>query len=166
MQKIHTTDDEVQAMQNYLDNLLDEKRSIKLVTKGRLRTLAFGLVLLLLANVLFSVIFARSRGLTPDIFGLQFYQIESGSMEPSYHIGDIIISRKYDGERELEVGDVITFRTKKNMIVTHRIVELSSDESGRALYQTKGDNPDNSIDIDMVSGDQILAVAIKKLSLK
>lgn len=165
MQKIHTTEDDITAMQNFLDDLLDQKKKGKIFTKERVKTAIFGIVLVLLVNLLFSVFSARGRGITPDILGYQFYQIESGSMEPTFEIGDLIISRKYDGEQELNVNDIITFHTTQNMTVTHRIVELVEDENGQTAYRTKGDNPDNSIDLELVTKDRILAVTVSKLPI-
>ncbi len=164
MQKIHTTDEEIIAMQNYLDDLLDEDKKKKRFTKERVKSAIFGIVLLLLVNLLFSVFSARGRGITPSILGFQFYQIESGSMEPTFEIGDIIISRQYDG-RKLAVDDIITFHTTDNMTVTHRIVEILEDENGYTVYRTKGDNPDNSVDQEFVTEDRILAITITKLPI-
>lgn len=165
MQNIHTSDDEIRAMQAYLEDVLDKKRPKKDIWMERIRTIIFSLVLLFLINILFSVFSARSRGMTPDIFGFQFYQVESGSMEPTYEIGDILLAKKYNGKQAITVGDSITFRTLDGMTVTHRIVEITTDDNGHTAYRTKGDNPDNSVDKELVTRDRILAVIIMELSL-
>lgn len=165
MLNIHTSDDEIQAMQDYLDDLLDKKRPVKDLWKDRIRTFLFALVLLFLVNILVSVFSARSRGITPDIFGFQFYQVESGSMEPTYEIGDILLARKYNAKQQLAIGDVISFHTMDGLVVTHRIVEVTTDENGHIAYQTKGDNPDNVVDQELVNRDRILAVILLELSL-
>ncbi len=163
MQRIHTSDDEVRAMRAYLDDLIEDKNKKCIFYKARLKTLLFGLVLLMLLSLMFNVFSARSRGGTPTILGYQFYSIESGSMEPVYEIGNVIMAKKYNGTDDLDVGTVITFTTAKGMVVTHRIVEVIQDESGHSLYRTKGDNPDNIVDPDLVSKGQIRAVTIMKL---
>lgn len=165
MLNIHTSDDEIQAMQDYLDDLLDKKRPKKNLWKDRIRTFLFALVLLFLINILVSVFSARSQGITPDIFGFQFYQVESGSMKPTYEIGDILLAKKYNAKQNLKVGDVITFQTMDGLVVTHRIVEVTTDENGHIAYRTKGDNADNVVDQELVNRDRILAVILLELSL-
>lgn len=166
MQKIHTSDEEIKAMQDYLDNLLDKKRPDKRVWKERLRTITYALLILFLLNILYSVFSARSRGETPDIFGYQFYQIESGSMEPTLVIGDIILSKKYDTSQDLAINDIITFKTIEGMTVTHRIVEVTTDDAGQLVYKTKGDNENNAVDMELVIPDRIEAVMVLRLPLK
>ncbi len=166
MQKIHTSDEEIKAMQDYLDNLLDKKRPDKRVWKERLRTITYALLILFLLNILYSVFSARSRGETPDVFGYQFYQIESGSMEPTLVIGDIILSKKYDTSQDLAINDIITFKTIEGMTVTHRIVEVTTDDAGQLAYKTKGDNENNAVDMELVIPDRIEAVMVLRLPLK
>lgn len=165
MLNIHTSDDDLQAMQNYLDDLLDMKRPRKKNRKDNLRTILFAFLLLFLINILVSVFSARSRGVTPDILGFQFYQVESASMDPSYEIGDILLARKYNGKQSLEIGDVITFQTMDGLVVTHRIVEVTTDDNGHTAFRTKGDNPDNVVDRETVTRDRVLAVILFELSL-
>ena len=48
----------------------------------------------------------------PSIFGIQFFNIISGSMTPNIEINDIILVKKCD-IRELEKDDIITFTKEK-----------------------------------------------------
>lgn len=159
MVKIHTSDDEIRAMQRYLDDVMDHKKPLK-SWKTHVRTALFLLVFFLLIHVLYSVFSARSRGETPEILGFQFYQIESGSMEPTLEIGNVIVSRTYKVQRELAIGDIITYEMTNGTVVTHRIVEVTSDEDGHTAYRTKGDNPDNSVDAELLTPDRIRAVMV------
>lgn len=64
----------------------------------------------------------------------KFMHMITGSMKPEINIDDIIITRAVDAG-SLETGDIITFRTSGNMLVTHRIKHINEDGS----FITKGD---------------------------
>ena len=67
-----------------------------------------------------------------NIFGYSIFQIETGSMEETLKIEDIIIVKL--GNENIKENDIITFRLDKNL-VTHRLVRI---ENGQ--YFAKGDN--------------------------
>lgn len=72
--------------------------------------------------------------------------VKSGSMEPTIHVGSIVVIKP---ESSYQVGDVVTFGadTKTQIPTTHRIVAIEGQGSG-AVYQTKGDandSPDNVV---------------------
>lgn len=77
------------------------------------------------------------------IFGFQPFAVLSGSMEPAYHVGDLIYVKSVD-YRELAQGDVITFLLSEDTVATHRIVEVVPDEEDASVlrYCTKGDAND------------------------
>lgn len=93
----------------------------------------------------------------PAIFGKSLITIETGSMDPTYKVGDLVFMTKLTDEQKqtgLNVGDIITFRTSIDIngdgeigdINTHRI---HAHEEGTLTYITKGDNnllPDNEGD--------------------
>lgn len=67
-----------------------------------------------------------------NIFGYSIFQIETGSMEDTLKIEDIIIVKL--GNENIKENDIITFRLDKNL-VTHRLVRIENDQ-----YFAKGDN--------------------------
>ncbi len=114
-------------------------------------------IFVVLAVVVTVLVFAaqNSKDGVPAIFGKSFITIETGSMEDTYKVGDLVFLTKLDTVDEklqqLQPGDIITFRTsidingdgKPGDINTHRIY---SHEEGTLTYVTKGDNnpaPDN-----------------------
>src|SRR5690606_17922742 len=68
--------------------------------------------------------------------GARLLSVQSGSMEPVINKGDLV-SVKHVPTRELRVGDVITYTNPQvsNVTVTHRIVALVGDMSGRVVTQ-------------------------------
>lgn len=68
-----------------------------------------------------------------NLIGYRTYTVLSGSMEPEFYPGDIVIV-KNKNKTELKVDDIVTF-VDDGDIVTHRI--MKETEEG---YITKGDN--------------------------
>ncbi len=81
----------------------------------------------------------------------------TGSMEPTYKVGDIIVI-KVTAPEDLKKGDVITFisedPTLKGQTVTHRIVSVT-DDNGKIKFETKGDN-NKVADETLVTQDKVL----------
>jgi signal peptidase len=83
----------------------------------------------------------------PSIFGQCILTVQSGSMEPEFAAGDIIIGRKLEPEElnTLQVGDVISFDAGdldgdgRRDINSHRIIEINK-EGNTVTYVVKGDN--------------------------
>lgn len=78
----------------------------------------------------------------------------SGSMSPTYVVGDVIYYKKVNPE-DLEKMDIITFESGENSYVTHRIVDIVDGE-----YQTKGD-ASLSPDAELVKYDEIKGEVVK-----
>jgi len=93
------------------------------------------------------------------IFGLQLlgsgrlapswksFVIQSGSMEPSIRVGDVVFVQ---AEPEYGKSDVITFTSQEGRVVTHRILE-----SGQEGYTTQGD-ANQTVDVDTVPQKSII----------
>lgn len=92
-----------------------------------------------------------------NVAGYSIMSVLTGSMEPNYKVGDIVIVKKTDTD-ELKNKDVITFYSSdpdmEGQIVTHRIIDIT-EENGQRLFETKGDN--NKIaDIEKVEENDVI----------
>lgn len=67
--------------------------------------------------------------------GYKFYSVQTGSMEPTYPVGSLVIVQPVDFD-DLHDGDVITFKSG-GAVITHRITLIESEN--RSIH-TKGDN--------------------------
>jgi signal peptidase len=65
------------------------------------------------------------------------YTVLSGSMEPTFQVGDYILVRHLAPGEALQAGDVVTFR-QGEVLVTHRVVEVLAQGDERS-YVTQGD---------------------------
>lgn len=75
----------------------------------------------------------------PNAIGMRSFTVMSGSMEPTIHVGDVVIDKKI---RPLDArpGDVVTFSdpTGRKRLITHRIRSLRV-QGNTVQVVTKGD---------------------------
>lgn len=126
------------------------------------RIIYASLILAMLA-MLGKVWYQKLNNETPSLFGYQIYTVETGSMVPTLSIGTNILVRQLRDGDVLKVGDIVTY-TRGNSAVTHRIVELVAGDDGVTRYQTKGDNPDNSLDPWLVEREDIRGIMVWQIS--
>ena len=102
-------------------------------TKKILDTITTTLVVLV---VVFAVFLMGTR-----LMGYQVFNVVSGSMEPTYSVGDLLYVKEVDPDG-IKVGDPITFVLNEDLVVaTHRVIEI--DAENRHFY-TKGDANDTA----------------------
>lgn len=89
---------------------------------------------------------------TPDFFGYKSFVIVSGSMEPTILKQDAILVKKVP-EQEIQANDIISFTTRNQTNVTHRVIRME-EENGIKKYTTKGDN-NNTEDKEKITYEQI-----------
>lgn len=81
--------------------------------------------------VIFTVFLVGSR-----LMGFQVFNVISGSMEPTYSVGDLLYVKDVD-PNDIRVGDPITFVLNEDLVVaTHRVVEIDAENQH---FYTKGD---------------------------
>lgn len=135
------------------------KRALKVFEWG-----VFLFALVLLVMTLIGVYMAKSKGETPMIFGVyQLYSVESGSMEPTLTVGSVIVCKKEQHPESFGADQIVTFHTLSGAVVTHRIVEVVTDQNGNVAYRTKGDNPINSPDRELLTPDRVIGVFVAKI---
>lgn len=86
--------------------------------------------------------------------GAKLLSVQSGSMSPALHKGDLVVVRPVP-KGQLAVGDVVTFANpaNKRQTITHRVVALPADKPSTVI--TKGDanaTPDKPVPIKAVLG--------------
>lgn len=85
------------------------------------------------------------------INGYGLLEVVSGSMEPTIHVGDIIIINTND--QEYKKDDIITFYDVNGSFVTHRLVEINDK-----VMVTKGDandSRDEEMNVDNIVGKMV-----------
>lgn len=88
------------------------------------------------------------------------YAVQTGSMEPTIKVGDLIFIKK---SKEYKEGDIITFLSgtgKSRVTITHRITKVTDENT----FVTKGD-ANAAEDIDRVKYEDIFGKYIFKIPL-
>ena len=125
-----------------------EKKFLK-VLKG----IVIGILAIILIMNVYVIIQTKSKpNKVPSIFGYKPFIVLSGSMESKIKVGDLVFVKEVDSAT-LKVDDIIAFRDEKNVVTTHRIINIVNTDKG-ACYETKGDN-NNTKDENMVCADNI-----------
>ena len=70
----------------------------------------------------------------PNYFGYTFFEVASGSMEPTLQINDVILVKIT--QEDLKKGDIVAFENE-GTVITHRIIYMDGD-----ILTVKGDNND------------------------
>ena len=96
----------------------------------------------------------------------RMFTVVTGSMEPKYKIGDVLIAKEKDPSK-IKIGDAISYVARtgviKNNIVTHEVVDITRDENGKYLFHAKG--LVNIIEDPIVYEEQLYGVVVHKAKL-
>ena len=119
------------------------------------KVIALVLAVLVVYCCVYSLVVKAVRGESlPMPLGFGVGVILSGSMEPTYHVNDLIFAVK---AKNFKVGDIVVYQTGGTPVV-HRVVE-TDEEAG--TITTKGDAnnaPDEPITISRVKGRVLFAI--------
>ena len=127
-------------------------KAIKLSLKILRNALAGIMALALLLNIIGVYKKLVLKDDIPLVFGVGYAIILSGSMEPEFAPGDMVIIHKQDA---YNVGDIVTFQFSGHQPVTHRIVEEAPDG-----FITRGD-ANNANDKEPVTDANVVGRVIK-----
>ena len=106
--------------------------------------------------VVFAIFLMGSR-----LVGLQVFNVISGSMEPTYSVGDLLYVKDV-APQSVKVGDPITYVLNEDLIVaTHRVVSIDYENS---QFTTKGDANENE-DANPVHFNNLIGVPVFSIPL-
>lgn len=119
------------------------------------KIIALVLAALVVYCCVYSLVVKAVRGETlPMPLGFGVGVILSGSMEPTYHVNDLIFAVK---ARDFKVGDVVVYQTGGTPVV-HRVIEA---EDGTGVVITQGDAnnaPDDPVIVSRIKGRVLFAI--------
>ena len=134
---------------------IKEKKSVKIVG-----SILYALLIIVTVMILLVVLIQRFSDNAFSLAGYRVFTVVTGSMEPDYSIGDILLAREKPIS-EIEVGDDVVYLGNigdfAGKIVTHRVIEINiDDEDGTKTFITKGiANDEQDFPI---KGEQIIGV--------
>lgn len=99
------------------------------------------LVIITFVAFIVVVCLQRFSGNKISFFNYRMFTVISGSMEPKYIIGDVLIAKKVDASK-IKIGDAITYQGTKDSftgkVITHEVIGVEKDENGKYLFRAKG----------------------------
>ena len=147
----------------YTNEIIKKKYEKKLIIKRLLKIVYVPII----AGIILITILAGYKKYVKhenniSILGFRQYVVATGSMEPEYNIGDVIIIREKP-EEEIKIGDIINYTSENGIdTITHRVVDII-EKDGQNYYKTKGDN-NNSEDSELVKYSQVKGKLVFKIS--
>lgn len=104
--------------------------------------------------------------IVPRLMGWVPLTVLSGSMEPTVSVGSQIIVKPVDDTSQISTGDIVTFMPRPNddTLVTHRVVGVSVDGSGKESFITKGD-ANNAADPETITRTQLRGKLLYQIPL-
>ncbi len=99
-------------------------------------------------NILFIIttiflVLAIAAVAVPKLFGVEFFAVVSGSMEPEIPVGSLVVAVPTDAE-DIQIGDDITFAKKDKTKVTHRVISIDREKNEFTTWGIA--NPKDAID--------------------
>ncbi len=115
-----------------------EPARARALLRGLGQVLAWIVILAVAAAITVAVLIPRIGGATP-------YAVLTGSMQPKYPPGTLVVVKPADPE-DIGVGAVVTYQIEsgKPAVVTHRVVTVARQD-GEPVFQTRGD-ANNAVD--------------------
>lgn len=114
---------------------IKENKALKVIGN-----ILYVLLFIIVILMLIVVILQRVSDNSISFGGYRLFTVATGSMEPKYQIGDVLISQEID-PNEIQVGDDIVYKGKegsfKGKVVTHQVVSIR-EENGEKKITTKG----------------------------
>ena len=125
------------------------------------KSVLIGLMVLMSVGILIFTIISLStvNHIDRNLFGYKSFVVLSNSMSATdFSAGDLVITKQVD-PANLRAGDIISFQsTKKESygeVVTHKIREVQTDNTGNPLFVTYGTTT-NTNDKSKVAFDRVL----------
>ena len=147
----------------YTDKMIKNKKTKKKKFNKILKVIVYPFIILIFSLVIYVGYMKYIKHENDvNIFGFRTYLVATGSMEPEYSIGDMIIIKETPKEK-IKAGDVINYISEnKADTITHRVIEVE-EKQGQTYYKTKGDN-NNSEDPEPINYNQVQGVLVFKIS--
>mgnify|MGYP004637614923 CR=1 FL=1 len=140
----------------------DVKKIIKMVFKIIYQILVIFCVILTAV-----IILQRVTSSNKSIAGYRIFRVISGSMEPEYDVGEVVISKETDPEK-IKVGDDIVYLGRygeyNGKIIMHNVIAIDTDESGNLRFHAKGLHA-YSVEDPQITASQIFGVVKYKSNI-
>lgn len=129
-------------------------------------TIIKGCFAVVIIAFILSVCIQRFSNNKLSFMNYRIFTVITGSMEPKYVVGDVLISKTTKPEN-IKVGDTVSYLGNSGSfngkIVTHEVINIEKDVNNSLVFHTKG--LANLVEDPVVSGNQIYGVVVHKVYL-
>lgn len=140
---------------------ISELKNNKII-KGILTAFKSAGIIVILAFI-FVVYLQRFSDNELSFFKYRMFTVISPSMEPKYVVGDVLFSKEV-APSSIKVGDDISYKGTKgdvrDKIITHRVVKVVKDDSGKYFFHAKG--LENLIEDPIIEENQLYGKIVYK----
>lgn len=113
-----------------------EKKIFRIVFKVIYQIIV--IICLILAAV---IIMQKVTDSNRSIAGYRIFRVITGSMEPEYDVGEVVISKEVPA-KDIKVGDDIVYSGRygeySGKIIMHSVIAIDKDENGNYNFHVKG----------------------------
>ena len=112
------------------------EKVIKIVSK-----IVYQILIILCLVVSAVIVLQKVSNSNRSIAGYRIFRVITGSMEPEYDVGEVVISKEVD-PKKIKIGDDIvylgTYGEYKGKIIMHAVIGIDTDEKGNLNFHAKG----------------------------
>ena len=144
--------------------IMDKNKFKKIfgIIKGIINTI---IVVVVLSFVLM-VCLQRFSNNRVSFLNYRMFTVVTGSMEPKYNIGDVLVAKETLPSK-IKVGDDVSYLgnygTFNGKVVTHRVIKIEQDIEGKYVFHTKG--LANLVEDPVVHENQLYGVVVGEIGL-
>lgn len=125
-------------------------------------------ILVIMALILTAVIvLQRVTNSNGSIGGYKIFRVITGSMEPEYEVGQVVISKEVK-PKDIQMGDDIVYLGRNGeyagKIIMHSVVGIDTEENGDLIFHAKGLHS-SSVEDPHIEEEQIYGVVKYKSTL-
>lgn len=124
-----------------MENDINSKSSIaKKILKILLKIL-YQIVIIVCVILILIIVLQKISDSNRSIAGYRIFRVITGSMEPEYQVGEVVISKEVPAE-DIKVGDDIVYRGTygeyAGKIIMHEVIKIDRDENNKLNFHAKG----------------------------
>ena len=131
------------------------EKVVKIVSK-----ILYQILIIVCVLVAAVIILQKVSNSNKSIAGYRIFRVITGSMEPEYDVGEVVISKEVD-PKSIKVGDDIvyigSYGEYSGKIIMHKVVAIDTDENGNLNFHAKGLHS-SSIEDPQIKESQIYGV--------
>lgn len=135
------------------------KKTLKIILK-----IAYQILIIICVILTIIIILQKVTNSNKTIFGYRIFRVVTGSMEPEYDIGEVVICKEVDS-KDIKVGDDIVYLGQygeyNGKIIMHEVTTIERDENNNLNFHAKGLHT-ASVEDPQIGTSQIFGVVILK----